>query len=377
MKVGIDTFACKLGASGVGVYLTQLIKRIPESGVQYELFGWNYDRFIFNNLAKGKEFIPQGKIHGDAANLLWHIFKYPEFARSYQFDVCFFPVAHLRLPYNSPCPAVGAVHDLAAYWGSRKTREHLGFILRTILPNALRKLDRIISVSNWVKQELIEITSIHEETIEVVPNGVDLDAFYPRPKNNESGAFQPFSFKPPYILYAARLEHPVKNHIRLIKAFEIFKERTKFPHRMVFAGSNSRGSDKIKAAAMTSKYRNDFFFTGTFPSKSLPELYSQADFVVVPSLYEGFGQSAIEAMACGVPVACARAASLPETAEHAALYFDPYDSEDMADRMVSLASDRSLNEDLSKAGIERAKSFSWDVCAERTLKIITETAREK
>jgi glycosyltransferase involved in cell wall biosynthesis len=319
--------------------------------------------------------VPQGFIRGDTANQLWHLLKYPRFARESKYDVCFFPVAHKRLSYGSPCPAVGTVHDMAAYWGTRKTREHLGAILRVILPNALRRLDRIIAVSGWIKQELVNVINIAPSAIEVVPNGVDLQDFYPRKKTDESMVFiQPFSFKRPYILYAARLEHPVKNHLKLIKAFEIFKERTKFPHRLVFTGSNSRGADKIKEAVATSASRSDIFITGTFPSKSLPELYSGADFVVIPSLYEGFGQSAIEAMACGVPVACANAASLPETAEHAALYFDPHDSEDMADRMVSLASDRSLNKELRAAGLERAKFFSWDTCMERTLKIIMETA---
>jgi glycosyltransferase involved in cell wall biosynthesis len=375
MKIGIDTFACKPGTSGVGVYLTQLIKRFPASSDQYGLFGWDYDRFFYSDAAKNMDFIRQGKIRGDTANLFWHIFKYPAFARDCKFNACFFPAAHRRLPYNSPCPAVGTVHDMAAYWGTRKTREHLGALLRVILPNSLRRLDRIIAVSGWIKQELVDLINIREAAIEVVPNGVDLNDFYPRKKTDESVVLiQPFSFKRPYILYPARLEHPVKNHIRLIKAFEIFKARTKFPHRIVFAGSNSRGSDKIKEAAATSPCRADIFFTGTFPSKSLPELYSGADFVVIPSLYEGFGQSAIESMACGVPVACARAASLPETAEHAALYFAPTDSEDMADRMVSLASDRALNKDLRQAGLDRAKFFSWDACAAATQKIILETA---
>ncbi|MCL2881050.1 MAG: glycosyltransferase, partial [Treponema sp.] len=115
------------------------------------------------------------------------------------------------------------------------------------------------------------------------------------------------------------------------------------------------------------------FFTGHFPGKSLPELYSGADFVVYPSMYEGFGMGVLEAMASGVPVACARAASLPETADHAALYFDPSDSEDMADRMVTLATDQVQYQECRRLGLERVQAFTWDRCAERTLQIITET----
>jgi glycosyltransferase involved in cell wall biosynthesis len=89
-------------------------------------------------------------------------------------------------------------------------------------------------------------------------------------------------------------------------------------------------------------------------------------------MYEGFGMGVLEAMAVGVPVACARAASLPETAEHAALYFDPLDCEDMADRMVSLATDQVMYQECRRLGLQRVQAFSWDRCAERTLQIISQ-----
>jgi len=262
-----------------------------------------------------------------------------------------------------------------APWWERKNREHLKVITRMLLPNALRHLDRIIAVSSWIKQELIDITGIKESIIDVVPNGIDTQAFYPRPRGEESVVLiQPFSFRRPYVLYASRLEHPMKNHVKLIEAFGIFKERTKHPHRLVLAGADSRGADKVKSAAAASPYRTDIFFTGHFPATSLPELYSGADMVVIPSLYEGFGMGVLEAMASDVPVACARAASLPETAGHAALYFDPLSIEDMADRMITLTTNRDVSRECRRLGLEHAKNFSWDVCASRTLEIIREVA---
>jgi glycosyltransferase involved in cell wall biosynthesis len=185
---------------------------------------------------------------------------------------------------------------------------------------------------------------------------------------------QPFSFRRPYVLCVSRIDHPVKIHARLIKAFGIFKEQTKHPHRLVIAGADSHRAEKVKEAAAASPWRNDIFFTGHFPPKSLPELYSGADFVVIPSMYEGFGLGVLEAMASGVPVACARAASLPETADNAALYFDPLDPEDMADRMVTLTTDRDIYRECRRLGLERVKSFSWDRCVEQTLRVIQETA---
>jgi glycosyltransferase involved in cell wall biosynthesis len=351
----------------VGVYLIQLLKRFPLE--LFELFGWDYDRFPYTEVA-GVEYLSRCRFNGRTANTLWHLLRYPLLARKRGFSACFFPAAHRRIPYRSPCPSAGTVHDMAAYWGSRKTRESLGLI-RMIMPDSLRHLDRVIAVSEFVKQELIDLVNVRESKITVISNAVDSAFFYPRPRNEESVVLiQPFSFRRPYILYASRIEYPIKNHVRLIEAFGIFKERTRYPHRLVLAGRESHRADRVMEAAAASKYRNDIFFTGHFPSESLPELYSGADIVVFPSMYEGFGLGVLEAMASGVPVACARAASLPEAADHAALYFDPKDAEDMADRMVTLISDHDLARECRQKGIERAKSFSWDSCAEKTLALL-------
>ncbi|MDR0876886.1 MAG: glycosyltransferase family 4 protein [Treponema sp.] len=375
MKIGIDTFACDGGKSGVGVYLMQILKRIKPSGALYELFGWDFDRFAYSETAPDLEFIPRCSVNGRTANALWHVFKYPKLAESRKYDACFFPAAHKQPPWKSSCPTIGTVHDMAAFWGTRKTREHLGAVLRVAVPNSLRRIDRIIAVSEWVKQELVEAARVKESRIAVVPNGIDHTAFYPRQRNEESVVLiQPFSFRRPYVLCVSRIDHPVKNHIRLIKAFGIFKERTRYPHRLVIAGADSNNAEKVRAAAAASPYRNDIFFTGHFPLKSLPELYSGADIVVYPSMYEGFGMGVLEAMASGVPVACARAASLPEAAEHAALYFDPLSPDDMADRMVTLTSNRDIYRECRRLGLERVQAFSWDRCAERTLQIVQETS---
>jgi glycosyltransferase involved in cell wall biosynthesis len=377
MKIGLDTFACDGGKSGVGMYLTQFLKHIPPSQALFELFGWEYDRYAYSEVAPNFEFVPQCSVNGRTANSLWHLYKYPEFASLRKYDACFFPAAHRRPPYKSPCPAIGVVHDMAAYWGTRRTRVHLGALLRLVIPDSLRRLDRIIAVSEWVKQELVERAHVKENRIEVVPNGIDHSNFYPRQRNEESVLLiQPFSFRRPYVLYVSRIDHPVKNHVRLIEAFGIFKEKTKYPHRLVLAGSESNNAAKVHEAAAASAWRNDIFFTGHFPMKSLPELYAGADFVVFPPMYEGFGLGVVEAMACGVPVLCARAASLPETAEHAALYFDPFNVEDMADRMITVSTNSDTYRECRRLGLERAKAFSWDHCVERTLQIIYETAEK-
>ncbi|MDR2535314.1 MAG: glycosyltransferase family 4 protein [Treponema sp.] len=372
MKIGIDTFACEGGKTAIGVYVTQVLKRIPPSGDLFELFGWDFDRFAYSEAAPDLEFVPRCSITGKTANALWHLIKYPQFARERAYDACFFPAAHKQLPYRSPCPVIGVVHDMS--WVTKKIGKPLRMLNYLALTYSLRKLDRVIAVSHWIKQELIEFAGVKESLIEVVPNGIDHTAFYPRPRNEESVVLiQPFSFRRPYVLCISRIDHPVKNHVRLIKAFGIFKEQTKYPHRLVLAGADDHQAEKVKEAAAGSPYRNDIFFTGHFPVKNLPELYAGADMVVIPSLYEGFGMGALEAMASGVPVACARAASLPETADTGALYFDPYNPEDMAARMITLSTNREIYRECRRLGLERAGAFSWEKCAQQTLAVIHET----
>ncbi|MDR2151027.1 MAG: glycosyltransferase family 4 protein [Spirochaetaceae bacterium] len=376
MKIGIDTFACAGGKSALGEYITQILKRIPPSGDLYELFGWDFDRFAFSEIAQQCEFIPQCFVNGETANALWHIFKYPEFVRKRKYTVCFFPAAHLCLSYKSPCPTVGVIHAIPSHWRQQwRIWERFTGVGRLVLPASIRKLDRIIAVSHWVKQELITFAGVKDSHIDVIPNGIDLTLFYPRPKNEESVLLiQPFSFRKPYILYESCIEHPSKNHKTLIEAFGIFKDRTHYPHRLVLAGVDGYGAEQVKVSATASRYRNDIFFTGYFPAKSLPELYAGAAMVVIPSMDEGFGSSVLAAMASGVPVACARSASLPETAGDTALYFYSRNSDEMAECMVTLATNRDVYRECRNAGMQRAQEFSWDLCAERTLQIIQETA---
>ena len=115
MKIGIDTFACDGGKSAVGVYLSHILKRFPPSGAGFELFGWDFDRFAYNEAAPDAEFIPKCSVNGQTANSIWHLVRYPKFARSRTWDACFFPAANKSLSGKSPCPSIGVVHDMAAW----------------------------------------------------------------------------------------------------------------------------------------------------------------------------------------------------------------------------------------------------------------------
>ena len=121
--------------------------------------------------------------------------------------------------------------------------------------------------------------------------------------------------------------------------------------------------------------QRDVVWTGYVPEQEMPGLINGATAFVMPSLYEGFGMPALEAMACGAPVACSNASSLPEVAGDAALYFDPRNIEQIAEQLRAILTDRHVQEDLRGKGLMRARQFSWDACARKTLDILTESAR--
>ena len=167
-----------------------------------------------------------------------------------------------------------------------------------------------------------------------------------------------------------------KKHIELIRAFSLFKKRTGLSHRLVIAGSGSLYSDAVRKEAYSCEAASDIFITGYFPHENFPELYRNADACVFPSITEGVGLSVLEAMASGLPVACAKAGALPEVAGDNALYFDSNNIEDIAQAMQTIVIDQKLRTRLISGGIERVKKFSWRETATKTLNLIKEVAEK-
>jgi glycosyltransferase involved in cell wall biosynthesis len=187
-----------------------------------------------------------------------------------------------------------------------------------------------------------------------------------------SNVAQKYHLPKRFILYFGTIE-PRKNIVGLIKAFELLKEKNKdFKNAcLVIAGGKGWLFRDIFEAAEKSKYAKQIIFTGFVSPEDKVYLYNLAELFVYPSFFEGFGFPPLEAMACGVPTITSNTSSLPEIAGEAALMIDPYDVEELAWAMEEILSDGNLSKELGKRSLDRAKMFSWDKCAEETLKFIT------
>ena len=369
MKIGISAFAGDAGKSGISQYMKNIFKRLPELSEddEYVMFMSNSDRehFDFGHARVRVVSLPNWT-GNPVVNIFWHLFCLPVMLAAYRCDCIYLPAANRRLAWWYGVPSVGTVHDLSQLHVEGKYDPFRMFYCKKVLPFLMRKLDRVISVSEATRQDLEQYAGVGHEVIDVVYNGADLEHFKHLDKKTTTKRVQKkYNITAPYILYTARLEHPGKNHVRLLEAFANLKREKNIPHHLILAGSPWFGAEAIYAAAQTLGISQYVIFAGFVPNEELPDLYAGADLFAFPSLFEGFGIPLLEAMASGTPVVASNVASIPEVVGDAGLLFDPTLTEDIQDALASLVGDAKLRKTLVELGLEQSQRFSWDDSAKQ------------
>lgn len=230
--------------------------------------------------------------------------------------------------------------------------------LRNNLLPALERVDRVVTASERTRQDLVEYLGLCPGMVTVIPYGVSRWRF--RPDHMPAAldrCRRLYRLVHPYILYVAALDRR-KNHALLVKAFATFVRQRREPWLLALAGPGHPGQELmhlIRQEALEERVR----FLGHVPDAHLPLIYGAARTFAFPSLYEGFSNPALEAMASGVPVVASSAGAIPEVAGDAALLEDPYDPTAWAEALWHLAEDDSLRARLTARGLIRADAFSW------------------
>lgn len=375
MKIGINTFGCDHGRSGIGSYILSLVHNMPQSGHEIELFGPELDRFTYNSGLDSVTYCGLSVSDSLFAERAWHLASFPSFVRKQKYDAVLFPAGFHLLPLKFEVTPVIVIQEILSDLFNNSDEG----LVTGLLKMQLKKAPLIIAASRFIRDDLLNL-GISADKIRVIHNGIDTSLFYPRPNpNNEAVLIHPFSIRRPYIIYASRVAYPSKCHVELIRAFEIFKARTGLPHRLVLAGSDGVNAEMVHREVIKSPVSSDILLTGYFPHQNLPELYSASDACIFPSASEGVGLPVLEAMACGVPVACARSGALPEIAGDSVLYFDQNKKEEIADAICQLVKTASGENDSRRADlISRASAqvsqYNWTTCAEKTLEAIVEAS---
>jgi len=374
MKIAVGTFGGDGGKSGISQYIIQLMREFARQphGCSFSVIGYADEKTVFVPESPAMTHLPFGPhLRKPIRNVLWHQLSLPGCCRQLGCDVLFLPAGNRRLPISAPCPTIGTVHDFSSiHVPGKYDRARVLYITR-VLPFLIRRLTHVLTVSESSKRDIVEYAGVPEDRVTVTPLAADPAVYFPRDRQEAVELLSPrHAIRPPFLLYTSRIEHPGKNHARLIRAFAGLKRRHKIPHQLVLAGTDRERAEEVHREAAESGCEDDILFTGFVASEDLPLFYQAADIFVFPSLYEGFGLPILEAMACGTPVACSNVSSMPEVAGDAGVLFDPADEASIASALWSIITSPELHARLAGCGLARSRLFSWSRTAAQTLDAI-------
>lgn len=368
MLIGIDASrALRPRRTGTENYSLEIIRSLLKCGtdVRFRLYG--------NEWPAVDPFPATGNY--DARRLpsryLWTHLRLATEVTRHPPDVLFVP-AHV-LPIVARCPAVVTVHDLGYLYYPRAHPLLARLYLSLGTRFSALKAREVIAVSQATKRDLVRHYGLRPEKITVVYEGCsavfspDLDQRKCQEVARRHGLRQPY-------FLAIGSVHPRKNLVRLVRAFALARQKEKLPHMLAIVGHPGHRSGEVWRAVSQAGLDDAVRLTGYAPADDLPYLLRGAEAFVFPSLYEGFGLPALEAMATGVPVVAANASSLPEVVGDAGLLFDPLQVEDIANAITAVLTDGALRDTLRQRGLARARQFSWEEAAAETLRVLRRTA---
>jgi glycosyltransferase involved in cell wall biosynthesis len=354
-KVAIDVRM--ISHSGIGTYVSHLVPRVVRAAQDLYFY-------LLGPVEKIRE-------HGwealentgivDIRSPIYSVGEQLELAWKLPGDASVVWSPHYNIPLLYRRKLLTTVHDVChlampQFFKGIAKRSYAHFMFAAIRSRA----DRVICVSRFSAGELARFAGLSGDKITVIHPGVDHLWFC----TGTSERLHPG----PYLIAVGNLK-PHKNITNLIAAFSLVQH--KIPHDLIIVGKNygfmSRDKQIDQHVATLS---NRIVFTGQVTNERLRAYMRNAEALVFPSKYEGFGLPPLEAMACGCPAVVTNAASVPEACGDAALYFDPYDEVDIAEKILYILENPDVRNDFRRKGIDRARIFSWDDASEKTLLVL-------
>lgn len=375
MHIGLTTSVIQRGHTGVGQYVLNLVRALMSHTARHEftLFVLEDDAQLFDFASGAMRIVRvEEKYRAPVQDIWWHQSSLPGLARRHGLDLIHVP-SHRRLVGHAPCAKVGTIHDLAPFRLAGRYDWKRMLYVRTVARAFAHRQDAIIAVSDATAADVRRFFGIDRSRLVTIRNGIDHTRFTPSGAADAMGRVaQRWVLNLPYFLYISRLEHPAKNHVRLIAAYEQFRRESGAASPLVLGGSDWHGADIIRQRAAQSPYAADIQFLGFVPEQELPALYQAAIAMVYPSHFEGFGFPPVEAMASGCPVICSARGALAEVVGDAARIINPEDENDIAQSLAELARDTELRSRLRHCGLEHSNGFSWETTANLTLAVYQE-----
>jgi glycosyltransferase involved in cell wall biosynthesis len=353
MRIAID--ARKLHDFGIGTYIRNLVRGLArlDHQTEYILLCRPEDVEVASELGPNFRAVAEGA----RPYSLGEQFRIPlSLVRE---RAHLFHEPHYVLPPATRCRAVVTIHDCIHLMFPQYLPGAMAYYYaRFSMWSAVRQADRILTVSETSKRDILKFFDIPPEKVAVIYNAID-ERFLAEPDAERMDHVrQRYQLDHPFLLYVGNIK-PHKNLGRLIEAFALARANGLGNLRLVIVGDQLSKYPPLRQAVHRHRLDKDVRFLGFQPYDTLSVFYRLARAFVFPSLYEGFGLPPLEAMACGTPVVTSNVSSLPEIAGGAAVLVDPYDPTSIADGIVRAATDEPLREELIRRGLARARDFSW------------------
>ena len=364
MRIGIDATALPPQPVGAGNYIIQLIRALAADDIDRQLV-------IFAQ-EKGPELINlpsdssiEWRIVQDSSpgsRLIWEQTVLPSLASKTKIDLLH--SLHYTKPLRLICASVVTFHDMTYYLYPQLHTWTRRMIFPTAMRLSSKQADAIIAVSESTRKDVIRLLQIDPEKIYTTHLGVDPTFRVISDIESRERAATDYRLPEKFILYLGTIE-PRKNLPVLIRAYKQLVE-SGTEHKLFLVGKYGWMYKEVLNLVNELDIEDMVYFTGYVPQEDLPLVYNLASLFVYPTIYEGFGLPALEAMACGVPVITSKIASLPEIVGDAGILIPVDDADALYSAMKRILQDQVLREKLIQDGLVRSKSFSWKRTAQLT-----------
>lgn len=365
MRIGIDMRMAGTG-EGIGRYVEELVKHLAlldKTNVYLLLYNGEFpiSNFQFSNNFEFKKVRSKYYSWGEQTKFIWEL-------KRLKLDLVHFP--SFNAPIFYPGKFVVTIHDIIhhLYPGKKKTRFFHRLAYRATIWNTIKRATKIIAVSESTRQDLLKTFKIAAQKVRVIYEGVDKKFFVPLSPEQILEAKNRYKTTKPYLL-SVGVWRQYKNLPRLARAFDILRERYGHDLQLVLAGKIDPFYPEIREAMFASKYALDIKALGFVPDEDLLALYQGAQAFVLPSLVEGFGLIGVEAQATEIPIAASGIPVLREVLGEGAVYFDPENPNDIADKINQIVMNQSLTNELRAKGKVNAKKYDWRQTAHKTLMV--------
>ena len=367
MRIGIDATALPPQPVGAGNYIIQLVRALAEANfdVQLVIFAQKKGPALID---LPEERWVEWRIVEDlspGSRLVWEQTRLPSLVRSTKIDLLH--SLHYTRPLRLPCASVVTFHDMTFFLFPQLHTWARRLFFPTAMRISARQADAIITVSESTRQDAIRLLAIDPGKIFTAQLGVDPSFRTINDLGEKSRVIAKYNLPERFILYLGTIE-PRKNLPILIRAYrQLVNSGTS--HKLVLVGKYGWMYEDVLDLVDELGLEDKVFFAGYVPQDDLPLVYNLASLFVYPTIYEGFGLPALEAMACGVPVITSQIASLPEIVGDAGILIPVNNVEALSEAMSRVLGDSTLREKLIKDGQLRSTKFSWDRTAQLTWQV--------